>query len=141
MSHYEMELDLDADHSAKEPFLPATEISIPCDRSRIRKLQTLVYTLALTTLLLSIICLTLLWAPKAQSSTPKKGHVYCKSGLGMVTGLELYTHMLPAPAEHLIRNKYVEVVFSSGFGMERTEYQGPPSPERNALWDDLYGCK
>ncbi|QDS73728.1 hypothetical protein FKW77_003913 [Venturia effusa] len=35
---------------------------------------------------------------------------------------------------------YENRVFTSGFGLERTEYQGPPSPERNALWDDLYGC-
>ena len=46
---------------------------------------------------------------------------------------------LQAPAKHLI--SYENVVFSTGFGHERTEYQGPPTAERNALWDDLYGCK
>ncbi|KAE9987416.1 hypothetical protein EG328_002772 [Venturia inaequalis] len=44
-----------------------------------------------------------------------------------------------SPAKSVV--SYENRVFTSGFGHERTEYQGPPSPERNALWDDLYGCK
>ncbi|KAK3998065.1 hypothetical protein QBC44DRAFT_386294 [Cladorrhinum sp. PSN332] len=41
-----------------------------------------------------------------------------------------------SPAGHVLR--YRDVVFDSGFGLERTNYQGPPTPERDALWEDLY---
>lgn len=45
-----------------------------------------------------------------------------------------------APAQHLA-SKYKNIVFTTGLGGERTTYQGPATPERNALWDDLYSCK
>lgn len=120
MSPYEIELAQYAEDSVSEPFLPTMKTTAGCDRRRIRKLEVLVYALASGILFLSLLVLKLLWAVPAQSSTRNEGQIY-------------------SPAEHLIRNKYVEVVFSSGFGTERTAYQGPPSPERNALWDDLYG--
>ncbi|KAF5981295.1 hypothetical protein FBULB1_4861 [Fusarium bulbicola] len=40
------------------------------------------------------------------------------------------------PVEELVQ--YKNLVFTTGFGSERTPYQGPPTPERDALWDDLY---
>ncbi|KAF5552892.1 hypothetical protein FMEXI_2672 [Fusarium mexicanum] len=41
-----------------------------------------------------------------------------------------------SPVEELVQ--YKNLVFTTGFGSERTPYQGPPTPERDALWDDLY---
>lgn len=43
-----------------------------------------------------------------------------------------------APVQHLIRHR--NVVYVAGFGSELSEYQGPPSPENNAAWSDLYNC-
>ncbi|EAU31769.1 predicted protein [Aspergillus terreus NIH2624] len=40
------------------------------------------------------------------------------------------------PVQHLIRHR--NVVYVAGFGSELSEYQGPPSPENNAAWSDLY---
>ncbi|KAF5655390.1 cell surface glycoprotein 1 [Fusarium sp. NRRL 25303] len=40
------------------------------------------------------------------------------------------------PVEELVQ--YKNLVFTTGFGSERTPYQGPPTPERDALWNDLY---
>ncbi|KAI0439381.1 hypothetical protein F4803DRAFT_531546 [Xylaria telfairii] len=34
--------------------------------------------------------------------------------------------------------RYERVVFSSGFGIERSPFQGEPSDENNKLWSDLY---
>ncbi|OJJ42007.1 hypothetical protein ASPZODRAFT_2129235 [Penicilliopsis zonata CBS 506.65] len=42
-----------------------------------------------------------------------------------------------SPAQQEI--SYRTVVFTSGFGSGRTIYQGPPSPERDAAWNELYG--
>ncbi|KAI8950910.1 hypothetical protein F4801DRAFT_316823 [Xylaria longipes] len=33
---------------------------------------------------------------------------------------------------------YKPVVFSSGFGVQKSPFQGPPSDENNKLWQDLY---
>ncbi|KAI9146893.1 Oxidase ustYa [Paramyrothecium foliicola] len=49
---------------------------------------------------------------------------------------EVFEDEIYSPATELIRHK--NVVFTAGFGRERTGYQGPPTPERDALWDDLY---
>jgi hypothetical protein len=32
-------------------------------------------------------------------------------------------------------------VFNGGFGNDKSIYQGPPSKENNAAWEDLYNCK
>lgn len=47
--------------------------------------------------------------------------------------------MIAAPVKDLIRHK--NVVFTAGFGRERSVYQGPPTPETDAEWDDLYSCE
>lgn len=53
--------------------------------------------------------------------------------------LDPFSNSEQAPAQHVVHNE--EVVFTSGFGLERSEYIGPPSPERDALWDSLYNCQ
>ncbi|PYH93997.1 hypothetical protein BO71DRAFT_326381, partial [Aspergillus ellipticus CBS 707.79] len=40
------------------------------------------------------------------------------------------------PVDHLVT--YKDVVFTSGLLEGRTSYQGPPTPERDAAWEDLY---
>ncbi|KAK4182267.1 hypothetical protein QBC35DRAFT_396303 [Podospora australis] len=44
-----------------------------------------------------------------------------------------------APALPAISHE--RVVFSSGFGIEQSPFQGPPSEENNKLWAGLYDCK
>lgn len=44
-----------------------------------------------------------------------------------------------APASAALRHE--RVVFPSGFGIERSPFQGPPTDANNQLWDDLYNCK
>jgi hypothetical protein len=44
-----------------------------------------------------------------------------------------------APAQDVLRRK--DIVFTNGFGRGRTAYMGPPSPERDQAWEDLYQCK
>ncbi|KAF3919606.1 hypothetical protein ABW20_dc0103818 [Dactylellina cionopaga] len=41
-----------------------------------------------------------------------------------------------SPAQHVVRPKLVN--FQRGFSLEGTKYQGPPTDERNAAWDELY---
>ena len=36
--------------------------------------------------------------------------------------------------------KYTNVVSISGFGTDLSPYQGPPSPEKDQLWTELYNC-
>ena len=45
----------------------------------------------------------------------------------------------PAPLEDVIG--YEIVTFKSSFDNETTPYQAPPSPEIDALWEDLYNGK
>ncbi|KAK4168415.1 hypothetical protein QBC43DRAFT_285050 [Cladorrhinum sp. PSN259] len=42
-----------------------------------------------------------------------------------------------SPASHLSQHNR-NVLFTFGFGLERTKYQGTPTTERDALWEDLY---
>ncbi|KAG8627509.1 hypothetical protein KVT40_004992 [Elsinoe batatas] len=44
--------------------------------------------------------------------------------------------MLSAPAQSAV--EYKPIVYSSGFGIEKSPFQGPPSDENNELWSDLY---
>jgi len=44
-----------------------------------------------------------------------------------------------APAQNVIR--YKNVVFSPSFKPHLTRYQGPPSPETDDAWRELYNCK
>lgn len=44
-----------------------------------------------------------------------------------------------APASAVIR--YERIVFSSGFGIERSPFQGPPTDANDKLWANLYDCK
>jgi len=45
-----------------------------------------------------------------------------------------------APAQHVL--KYETNKFHEGFGWDTSIYQGPPSPELDAAWGELYqGCK
>ncbi|KAK4222450.1 hypothetical protein QBC38DRAFT_512966 [Podospora fimiseda] len=47
-----------------------------------------------------------------------------------------FTDAAYSPASDILRHR--NVVFGSGFGLGRTKYQGPLTPERDALWEDLY---
>ncbi|TDZ18285.1 Cyclochlorotine biosynthesis protein O [Colletotrichum orbiculare MAFF 240422] len=42
-----------------------------------------------------------------------------------------------SPVLDILENQ--NVVFTTGFNDGRTAYMGPPTPEREALWNDLYG--
>ena len=63
--------------------------------------------------------------------------VFCISSLLLIHCPLAY--IMTAPAQDIIR--YKEVGFSSGFPPYLNEYQGPPSPEINKAWRDLYNCK
>jgi hypothetical protein len=41
-----------------------------------------------------------------------------------------------APAQHVVEIEFQK--FQEGFGWDKSKYQGPPSPELDAAWSDLY---
>ncbi|KIW99560.1 uncharacterized protein Z518_11299 [Rhinocladiella mackenziei CBS 650.93] len=45
-------------------------------------------------------------------------------------------HPVYSPAQNAVQ--YHDIVYTSGFGAELSEYQGPPSPESDQAWSDLY---
>ncbi|KAF5242484.1 hypothetical protein FANTH_8650 [Fusarium anthophilum] len=89
-----------------------------------------------------------LFLPKlghAIQTKKKHGTLYCLFYLCILliialvclsTYLALSLNESSSPVEELVQ--YKNLVFTTGFGSERTPYQGPPTPERDALWDDLY---
>lgn len=50
------------------------------------------------------------------------------------------TKIVPkAPAQSAI--KHVNIVSNSSLGHDSDPYTGPPTPERDALWEGLYNCE
>ncbi|SCO22123.1 uncharacterized protein FFE2_15161 [Fusarium fujikuroi] len=108
----------DACSSEEELFLPKLSNGIQA-RKKHGSLYCLLYLCIL--LIISLLCLSTYLALSLKESYHSnvvfKDHVY-------------------SPVEELVH--YKNLVFTTGFGSERTPYQGPPTPERDALWDDLY---
>lgn len=134
-------LQHDPRQSVDEPFLASDHQSVPkaaVDASCLRLYRLFLGIFGVANLILGVICISLV--AHVRHMSPVIEEVYCKfkqaGGLFMLFEV---AHKFPAPAISAIQ--YKNIVFTSGFGQERTEYQGPPTPERNALWDDLYGCK
>lgn len=46
---------------------------------------------------------------------------------------------VPAPVSPAV--SYDTVVFSSGFGIEKSPFQGQPTEVNDRLWQDLYDCE
>ncbi|KYK56496.1 uncharacterized protein DCS_03496 [Drechmeria coniospora] len=110
---------VDGRSSVDRPFLSdesGERVIEQVDERKIARLKRAIVAFGVVIVVLVVICFALV--VRLQYSTPIfPGQVY-------------------SPAMDVIRHK--NVVFTSGFGSERTAYQGPPTPERDALWDDLY---
>ncbi|KAI5927173.1 hypothetical protein F4810DRAFT_707123 [Camillea tinctor] len=105
--------------SVDEPFLPQKEKGKTVSINEYKKLRRLLYYSGFIIVSLTVACIILAVKLEHTGYTP------------------FFAERVYSPVEDIIR--YENVVFSTGFGHERTEYQGPPTPERDALWDDLYG--
>ncbi|KAK8139507.1 hypothetical protein PG984_002887 [Apiospora sp. TS-2023a] len=103
-----------------EPFLHSTGRGIhDATVSENKKLRRTNLVCTILTLGLAFICLAL------------------SAALWPTTSCQTSANEIYSPAKDFIQ--YKNVVFTAGFGRERSPYQGPPTPERDAQWDDLYG--
>lgn len=67
--------------------------------------------------------------------------LYCKCFVyphPLAQNSKILTDVHVAPAEDIVH--YETVLYSQGFKPNVTQYYGPATDERNALWKDLYNC-
>jgi hypothetical protein len=125
--------------SFDEPFLDESGVTLSSGY-QVRRLKCLLCISWASASVLAIALVVLLTRLRYTTSTAiLNDEVYCTLIRFKYSLIEPLSDPVIAPAQGLI--KYKNVVFTSGFGHERTEYQGPPTPERDGLWDELYGCK
>lgn len=129
--------DFESDQDVEQPFLEPTGVK----RRLVRKSLSWKTVSLIQWLVICGFCYvsTTLYSRVHIINAENAERVFCKPHSSVSCLILVRTDALVAPAQHLIHNE--NVVFTSGFGRSKTKYMGPPTPDNEEAWSDLYNCK